>query len=284
MKYNILYYAAIAFCISCSSPKNKQVDSSKDRLAELQENQNFLINEMMKISDSKNTWLVDKSCDSMMWSALAGTSLKGYFDYSLAEEDGKFYRTQYKNCYPEDSKSSWSRDMSLALLIYLYSQKDLAAVERHIEYGENNGWIMGEGVKSRTYYTPALISLWYKVAKTLGHDYRKFIIPNVYTKGLIDYQAHLQMLDIYLNGELDGAISDGMLSRVREHSSRLPSSNFYDAIRSKYLGDFSRVIGRCISDEHLVGDYVRCDNEPCELAEQIFACGIITKFMDKKGK
>jgi len=165
--------------------------------------------------------------------------------------------------------------MSLGFLNCLIQQKDLPAIERHIAYGEENGWKMGEGAPQRIYYSPALIGLWYKAARILGHDYGYTEVPNVYAKGLTDYQAHLQMLDIYLRGKLDGKISSRMRDRLREHHSRLPRSHFYAAINAKYSGTNNDILDTCLGYDEPIGDYVRCDNEACELAEKIFTCKMV---------
>lgn len=276
--------------LSCASPDVKPVEPDSNRLEELKSQQRRLIETAIPLLNDHG-WLVDDTCDAMMWTSLFGAFADVSIDISAAESEtdpGKFYRTTEKTCWVEGredqrSGSTWSRDMSISFLIYLRSQGDLETIERHIAYGEANGWIMGDGAKSRTVYSPALISLWYKTAKVLGHDYGKLEISNIWTKGLDDYQAHLQTLFIYHLGGLDGAISDTMLARIREHNERLPGSTFYSALRAKYDSGIDAVVNRCISDKRLLGDYVRCHGKPCGLAEQIFACGIVIKHLERRG-
>lgn len=267
--------------ISCSKPTVEPVEPETAPLEQLQDRLVKLLEVAFTLTD-KNGWLVYDSCDSMLWSAKFGTSTVDYVNISAAEKPstGKFYRTPSQTCFEENrSASTWSRDMSLGLLAFLISQGDLATIERHIEYGEANGWIMGEGAKSRTVYSPALISLWYKAAKTFGHNYGKIEVENVYTKGLTDYQAHLQMMDIYINGRLDGRISEVMLARIIEHSDRDTNSSFFRVLRSIYQGPIEPAVSICLDDDAPIGSHVRCDGEPCELAEEIFSCGILTKFL-----
>jgi len=259
--------------ISCSkvlpSPRNEVVlDTSlvREKLAELEL-------EAESLSD-ENGWLVSKSCDSMLWSGKACLNIT---DLESAGVDGRYYRTPSKTCFADTrSASSFSRDMSLGLLNCLIEKKNLAAIERHIEYGDENGWIMGEGAINRTYYTPALIGLWYKAARVLGHDYGYTEVSNVYPSGLTDYQAHLQMLFIHLTGTLEnGQISDSMRNRIHEHSDRIPTSGFYAALSARYGGPVDSAINLCLDDDNQVGDYVRCDDENCELAERIFTCKLL---------
>lgn len=266
--------------LSCSKPTVEPVQPESNRLEELQTKLVSLIEESLPLLD-ENGWLVSKSCDSMLWSAKYGTATTG-INIIVAEKDetGKFYRTPSKTCFEENrSGSTWSKDMSLGLLAYLIAQRDLETIERHIAYGNSTGWIMGEGAKSRTVYSPALISLWYKAARVLGHDYGYIEVGNIYAKGLTDYQAALQMMDVYINGILDGRISETMLDRIIEHSDRDLDSRFFHILRGIYSGPIDLAINSCLDDSLSGGESVRCDDEPCELAERIFACGIITKFL-----
>ena len=260
MKYTILYF----LLISCS--KVTPVVSDGDRSA--------IKLKIFELENSAKTdsngWIVSESCDAMLWT---GKACLEKTDLLAAEDNGKFYRTPDKRCFEDQrSGSSWSRDMSLGLLHCLIQKKDLAAIERHIDYGNKHHWIMGDGLKSRTAYSPALIGLWYKAARKLGHNYRYAEISNVYPKGLVDYQAHLQMLDIYLRGKLNGKISNIMLRRIIEHANRLPDSIFYHLLRLKYDSSHDFDLSVCLDDNHSVRDYVRCDGEHCELAERIFSC------------
>lgn len=283
----VISIATLLVLFSCSTVKPVKPASSDLELVKIK--LTSLLDEAFEKSN-KHGWLVDDTCDAMMWTSLFGTATKNFVDMTAAEtEPGKFYRTTEKTCWIEGrekqrSGSTWSRDMSIAFLIYLYSQGDLETIERHIEYGEYTGWIMGNGELSRTVYSPALISLWYETAKKLGHDYGKVKISNIYTKGLDDYQAHLQMLFIYHSGELNGEISNVMLDRIREHSSRLPGLPFYEFLRAKYLGNISVSVSMCLDDDLVVGDYVRCHDKPCELAERIFVCGLVAKFLYFNGE
>jgi hypothetical protein len=255
--------------LSCAKPEISPVEPIPDRLEELQEAQDKRVEKAIEIAETKNTWLVSESCDSMMWSALFGSQLEGYFKFYLAEsevETGRYYRRPSHDCFDtESSGSTWSRDMGLSLLIYLYSQGDLESIESHIAFGESTSpvWVMGDGLITRTPYSPALIGLWYKAAKALGHDYGVVIIPNRYDPGKIDYSAHLEILDVYLNGELDNGITYPMLARVSEHSNRVPDSVFYEVIRAKYKGNTVRATDMCLSDDVRDIDYLRCDGEPC---------------------
>lgn len=270
--------------LSCAKPTIEPAHPMSEKTQAIGEKLQELRAKAKEIS--LNGWLVSESCDAMLWSAISNIGNADYFRFELAEDEnkpGKFYRTQSKDCYElAKSGSEWSRDMGLALLIYLYLQGDLKTIERHIAYGEANNWVMGKGLISRTYYTSALQSLWYKAAKKLGHNYGMVIVQNVYWKNLVDFEARLQAFDIFLNGEIDGAISETMFARVAEHSKRIPASGFYAFVKGKYSGGISRSVDICLDDSNIVNDYVRCDGEPCELAERIFTCQLVYNFL--KGK
>ena len=279
--------------LSCAKPEIQPIPPVSNDADLVREKLTSLLDDAITQSESREGWLVDDTCDAMMWTSLFGTATKSFINISAAEsetEPGRFYRTRQKTCWvkgreKQRSGSTWSRDMSIAFLIYLYSQGDLETIERHIEYGEENGWIMGDGYITRTAYSPALISLWYQTAKALGHNYGYLPVDNLYKSGLIDYEAHLQMLFIFHSGELNGGISNAMADRILEHSGRLPNLPFYEFLRAKYFGGIDDSASLCLRDDSVVGDYVRCHDKPCELAEEIFVCGLVAKFLyDSEGK
>lgn len=259
---------------SCSFIEEKP---SEDNLYQVRKKVVQLEEQAQSLETSQG-WLVSVGCDSMLWASKVCDGM----DLTAAEEFGRLYRRPAKDCFIkdrdyQDSKSSFSRDMGIGAAHCAHRQGNLELVERHIEYGEAHGWVMGEGVLSRTVYSPFLISLWYRVAKDLGHNYKKLKVPNILTKGLTDYQAALQMLGIYTTGKLDNKISKTMLKRIIEHKEREPNNTFYHALYGKYSGDKKRAIELCLDDSNIVGSYVRCTDEQtrCDLAERIFSCRII---------
>jgi len=268
--------------ISCSREKPKQQPTFDEKVQAVTEKLEDLKIQADHFVD-ENGWPVSESCDAMLWAGKYCTAFPDYVDITAAEIDGKFFRTPAKSCLDDfRSASTFSRDMSMGLLSCLVAKKDLEAIERHIEYGETHSWVMGEGPLSRTAYSPSLIGLWHKAARNLGHDYNVVEVGNLYPSGLIDYQAHLQVMDIYLRHKLVGFITQPMINRLNEHGERKPNSVFYKTMQKLYLGELSEPINLCLDDHNIVGEYVRCDGEACELVERIFACNLILESLRKR--
>lgn len=296
MKFLVLIFLLLSCGKVESTPVDIDLGPVENRIEELAQRAADLVD--------GNGWLVSKSCDARLWTAKACLDST---DFSAAMIGEQYFRTPSKTCYSNflvwkklkvkrdaeldkelkaeitakmkaikhKSQSTTSRDMELGTLSCLVERRDLTAIEDHIEYGSDNAWIMGEGLITRTPYSLALIGLWYKVARVLGHDYGYTEVGNIYPKGQIDYQAHLSMLDIYNRFRMDGKISKIMLARINEHADREPECGFYQSMKSKFSGDLQPAIDICLGESKC--SYVRCDEEleKCRLAEQIFSCRII---------
>lgn len=268
---------------SCAKPTVEPAPTMPDRLELVKSKVAELQDEARSLMD-KDGLAIQDQCDAPLWNGKLATALPSEVNLEAyeQEESGKFCRTKDCICYPnERSGSSWSRDMSLGMLSGLFAQGNLGAIERHIAYGDKRGWVMGEGAPSRTVYSPALISLWYKAARLLGRDYGYVEVGNAYPPGLDDFEAHLQMMNVYLNGEMDGAITGTMLARISEHSERLPSIRFYRSLKEKWDETFSASIDLCLDDNHIDGDYVRCSEQDCELVERLFVCNYILSSLEE---
>lgn len=272
------------FTFACEEVKEK--NPIQKEMIKLNQKIEDLKQEAQTLED-ENGWLVSNSCDAILWSSKYCYASPERVNLLVAESDteqGRFYRTAAKDCWvkgrdTQNSGSTWSRDMGITMMSCAYNQKNLDLLERHITYGERTAIdfiTMGEGDKTRLYYSPALVGLLYKTVRILGNDHKEFEVPNTYKSGLDDYEAHLQMLDIWHRGRLDGKINELMLKRIKEHSNREPKNTFYQILRAKYdTGDYAKAIELCLDDSNVVGSYVRCDGEQCELAERLFSCSMI---------
>lgn len=274
---------------ACAPAKNRSVEPTEDdRLDLVKKRYSELLTEAEELR-SADGWLVFDDCDSILWSGKYAASLyvEGV-DLSASEYDGdgRFYRRPVKACWDgedQGSKTTWSRDMGLGLIYGAVYQGRLDILERHAAYGEKKKWLMGEPfADGRVLYTPSIIGLLYQGIYFLGgEDNAARKTPNVYPAGLKDFQAHLQVLDIYLRGYVELGIRDAMLDRLKEHSEREPKNPFYAAVYSRYTGDYDKAVELCLGED--VGEYVRCEEfRRCQLAELINSCSIVLKGLNAK--
>lgn len=211
---------------SCSTKKKDPLEPApNDKVPALKALYLERTKEAEGLRDKANGWLTPLDCDGwQVTGKYAASPLVMSVDFTAAEyptEPGRFHRRPLSlPCWtPEGgdtgSKTTWSRDMGLGVAVYAWSVRDRALLERHIAYGKTHpakweglpAWKMGEPLADgRAIYSPALIGLLYQVLHALGgEDNPDRAWPNYYTKGLRDYQAHLQALDILVRGEVSEA-------------------------------------------------------------------------------
>lgn len=271
--------------VGCAAEKNEDAEPVvSDKLGPLKELHDSRIAEAIALSDNEWGWITPDDCDGMLWTgkAAAGGQPNVNIVGSEYEDEGRLGRRPPPDCYlngaDNGAKTSWSRDMGVGFIYAAYRLGNVGALARHAAYGKAHKWQMGEPIDDgRTLYTPPLIGLLYQaIYKLGGEDNAARKIPNVYISGLDDFQAHLQVLDILLRGELEGGIRDVMLDRLKEHAKREPASPFYQAALGTYTGDMDAAIAACMKDD--VSGYVRCEEfRRCQLADLIFSCDLVLR-------
>lgn len=260
---------------------------------------------------SKDGWLGTSECDAMLftgkYSCAVGAS--NGLTITAAEypsEPGRFNRRPAPFCEAgAGSKTSWSRDMGMGLMAYAWCNKDLAVLQRHASYGEAHQWKMGEPLDDgRVVYTPSVIGHLYQLIYTLGgQDNANRVWPSIYSSGLTDFQAHLQMVDIWLRAEMaqrqidltgtapqqEGhsnernslalAVSGQMFDRIKEHAEREPNCPFYQYMKGLYdTGELNTTVDLLLGDAWECSYYHESDRaSDVHLAEWLFAASLTLK-------
>lgn len=232
----------------------------------LTEKRERIRSEIYPLLDPVSGWPNPHDCDGLLWAGLASAAGLSP-NLGLAEyTPGEMHRRpeSYGKCYPEDSKSEISNDM---LLGYIWGA-DRAALERLSAYGAANNWVMGEGTLTRTKMSENLKGI---LGRALGTANRA--IPPVYLPVAEDYERHLAALGILKFGELDGSISDAMLTRLREMQLAEPDNALYAGALDRFLGTRD-CVGILLQDQ-IVPSYVRGENlEALARVEWLFAAAI----------
>jgi hypothetical protein len=229
-------------------------------------------------------WISD-DCDAMIWSAKAGVALELLFDPRSAEiERGKFWRRPTDNpCWTPvagdtGAKTTWSRDMAVCgLLPWSLLHRDLELVSSHIDYGESHDWVMGEPLEDgRVLYSPGLAGMFYKArAKLGGAEHGAAAIPQVWTPGLIDFEAHLQACAALILVEIDSELPDEAWGAVQASVSRETNSVFYAYLDGRRTGDQGRTMQMLLAAEPPIADYHRKPTDA--LADWIFTSFLLLR-------
>lgn len=183
--------------------------------------------EIVQQQDSHGFIYADE-CDSLLFTSLAAIALDAVDIRAAREDNGRWHRRPAKDCYPEHSKSTISRDMLLGVMWYAYYHRDLELVESMWSYGSARSWIMGDGLRSRTLFTPALVSTLAQLIYKLGgasHEERK--IPVLTWSPVDDFEAHLQVLHIMLRHRIYGTIEQTAEDRLKEQATRQPKNALF---------------------------------------------------------
>lgn len=276
--------------------------------------------EAKTLRDPQNLWLTPDDCDGALWTGKYGAVLGGEsIAWDVAEypeEPGRFARRPLTSPCAADTPS-WSRDMGIGLLTYAWRQRDKALLERHERYGFAHDWSMGEPFgDGRAYYTPAMRGKLYQTLLALGGpDNIQRHWPDLYPTGLTDFQAHLQVMGIWLRGEVDEAFkasgtspghsgdagpapttddpaglqslavtatTQSALDILRAQAQRDPRDPLFQAVYGMYTGDMAPAITACLAEDQYAGEYVRCEVfRKCQLSAWLFACDLVSRRFPK---
>lgn len=170
-----MYYLLI-FLLFVSSCKHKRA-STKITLPENASELLYLYENRLaaaKLASSPvHGWLEIAECDGMLWAGEyacgGGKPLLEYAEYPASP--GKFNRRPEPYCSVEtgNSATTWSRDMGMGLLIGAWCVWDIGLANRHMSYGKQNSWSMGEPyADGRAVYSPAIIGMFYQAIYKMG--------------------------------------------------------------------------------------------------------------------
>ena len=237
-------------------------------------------------------WPSDDDCDGLLWAGEASSG-GAQVDLLAAERaPGEMLRTPYDPSFPErecfargGSKSTISRDMLLGYMLGLLRTKDLFSARRLYDYGKAHDWMMGspQGILTAVYFNPNMQALLARLIyvlsdKTDARD-RHDAVP-VYFTVKKDYEKHLQVLSIYLFGEMTrragkGYITQPMLDRLKSHAEAQPDDALFNAVLGQFTGDYSRAITLLEQDGgYTCPTYVRGHENYC-LVHKILAASVI---------
>lgn len=296
LKFLVVIIAIAALSCSCGQgKKEREPEALKDpRIGDVRKAYDADAAAIDAESDPKTGWAA-KDCDGFAWEfERRSAEPREDDDAALAAatlEPGKYDRRPEHGC-----DYTWSRDMAtIGLLPWAWERKRLDVLEAHVKYGEAHAllfggfpaWKMGEPLgDGRTVYVPAEIGIMREMVVELGGPDNKAerIWPDTYPSGLKDFEANLQVMDIWLRGSVsegpdmrasDGTITKTMYDRLQEHAAREPQNPKYQAILGIWTGNFAKAIDDVLDPSRPLGTYVRCGGDWCGLAERLFAERII---------
>ena len=236
----VLSLTAALSPLGCAKRKNKPAET-KSEIAPLCEKAERYKTYLQDNLDSFG-WASPK-CDGLLFNSLLATSGFPVNIYAAEESPGRWRRhPDFDWCRPHNgSRSTISKDMFRGLFIYLLTVGDRAAMRRIEDYGKEKGWVMGEAQDPESYWGRVVMppSLSYQLSRMITRS------PDagVETVQKPDFEGHLEVLGIYTEALIYGAITDRQLSRFRDYAREFPDNGLYQAFYARYSsGEMERAV------------------------------------------
>jgi len=175
-------------------------------------------------------------------------------DLSIFEDStGRNHRDPAHSCFDYEtktdkgSKAGFSKDMALMRMVAALETKDLGWIKRYTAFLKAHSYVMCDAINdtekvSRCVMSPRLISLIYDIEAYLekGSADARPAVPEEEISGLADgddavairsdFEAHLDVLAIYADGRVHGAIKDSALKRLKAYTEREHENALYSAV------------------------------------------------------
>lgn len=225
-----LSLAALAAC-----GHNKSHDSY--RFPEIEQKASLYC-ELSKQEYEAKKWVVDE-CDSAGFTSLYSLGCReNNVDLSVFQnESGEMFRNPNKDCYPSRSKAGFSKDHVLMRLVAAVGQGDKVWPKSFLEFATSNNGFFCDAVDnttkvSRCFLSPFLLEY---LSKAKG-DYSLLNDPHSDDAWFEKegFEAHLQVLGIWLKGKLDGSLTNASLGYLEAYAKREPLNALYQALAYRY--------------------------------------------------
>ena len=210
--------------------------------------------ELSKTQEDKDGFIESQECDSMLFSGLYASATNRINILAARDDKGLYHRRPLdRPCYPCESKSSFSRDMATGLLWYLWRSKNLDLAIQWRDAIIKNNYLLGDGYITRLWFGPGLQATLAEIIFQLGGPNHKIErnFPQIWPKGLEDYELHLQVLHILLRGELLNAITKRMMNGLKDAYARNPNNPLFEIAMSIYGGECWQSSAESLLDEKL---------------------------------
>jgi hypothetical protein len=158
----------------------------------------------------------------------------------------------YTECYAaNESRSTISRDQLLGVLWWAWRNKQNAVVERLAAYAAEHNGVMGTPA-SETMLNSNMVRLLAEVRKALGGDGGLGLHSPFFSRPeAVDYEAHLQALQILLFAETTGSMSTAMVETLTAFALKQPRNPLFAAALATWAGGDSEAAARLLDDATL---------------------------------
>lgn len=201
---------------------------------------------LVKSAQDENGFIDTDHCDSLLFSGLLGSASNVFVNIKAAfdSKTGMWFRRplSYPECFDcGGSASTISRDMLLGLAWFTWRNNRLDIAEQVVRYALSHWLIMGKAASlkdkiGRCFMVPGMLSTWAEISYRLGGPNRWWLrwVPQVESKSVTGFQAHLCVLHILLRKEVTGHLSRRMERVLESHAQRQPNNPLFQYAVGNY--------------------------------------------------
>lgn len=249
--------------INVSCRKDNRSQPTVNPLAEVQAKRDLYVS-LAKEQVDEYGWLTPK-CDGLLFNSLAAYSGFPVNPLMAEKEAGLWHRHPSFSCYPDESKSTISKDMFRGLFLYLLQQKDRASIQRIKDYCDSHEILlgsscaMGEAVDEESYYGRVVFN------PTQRSQINRMLGLSLTSKtAKDDFEAHLDVLRIYTDYKIDGGLSDDDVKALHNYAEASPRNALFQILASKFGangGDQSQAIATLLDEVLFPADRLPNDTD-----------------------
>lgn len=201
--------------------------------------------ELIKTVQDESGFIQSDECDSLIFSGLVGSVPGVSVNITDARDnEGMWHRrpTHLPSCYDgTPNATTISRDMLMGLAWFTWKNKRLDISEQVVKYALKHYLIMGKSVSTQNLFakcmiTPGLLATYAEISYRLGGPNRWWLrwIPQIESKSVKGFQAHLCMLHCILRKELTGKLPQRIEDVVIYHAQREPKNPLFQYAVENY--------------------------------------------------
>jgi len=230
-KFILISYILVLSC--CGKNKSSPSDSVSFPAIEQKAS---LYCELSKPEYEQNKFVVDE-CDGAGFTSLYAMACPNNgVDLSVFQaSNGEMFRNPSHDCYPERSKAGFSKDHVLMRLVAAVGQGDKEWPAKFLGYVQENNGFFCDAVDTETKLSRCFLS-------PFLYEYLNKASGNTSLAGQSDdawfekegFEAHLQVLGIWVRGKLDGSITNVDLDYLETYAKRERLNAFYQAMAYRY--------------------------------------------------
>jgi len=175
-------------------------------------------------------------CDKLTFHGMFDAFCRRSNIYDHEWNPGEWHR-DYKECYPDDSRSEISTEGILSALIAMFERGDYDKIQDFWDYMERNDWVAGVGPEKYTkmLQLKALIKeIMEKHGIKLQNHAKVLRYAAESSDSSIGYRGNVLAFYIFIHGYSLGYIESWHLKLLKELAKEVPQSPFYQALVGCY--------------------------------------------------